>query len=303
MNYSTYFGGSEDDGALAAALDSQGNVILAGQTWSFDFPVPGGVQPPAGYGEAFVVKLAPPGPPAITSVVNGASFQPGIEAGSWVTIKGANLANTFPGRTWRDDEVVNGNLPTSLDGVSVTIDGKPAFVYYISPTQINVQAPSDSATGAVNVVVTNNGIASAPATAQLQAVAPAFFLYPGTNYAIASRLPDYALVGPTLRFPEPSRRSRATLIVLWGTGFGATNPPVPAGMAVSGAPAVATAPTVTVGGMAVPVISAVLTAGTAGLYQVTIQLPATVPTGAVAVQASVGGVPAQTGVVLVVTKP
>jgi hypothetical protein len=39
--------------------------------------------------------------------------------------------------------------------------------------------------------------------AQLQAVAPAFFLYPGTNYVLASRLPDYALVaGPSA--PAPS---------------------------------------------------------------------------------------------------
>src|ERR1035441_8859924 len=144
LNYSTYFGGSEDDSALAVALDSQGNVILAGQTWSFDFPIPGGVQPPTGYGEAFVVKLAPPGPAVITSVLNGASYQAGIEAGSWVMIQGTNLANTYPGRTWRGDEVVNGNLPTALDGVSVTIDGQPAFVYYISATQINVQAPSRS---------------------------------------------------------------------------------------------------------------------------------------------------------------
>jgi uncharacterized protein (TIGR03437 family) len=45
------------------------------------------------------------------------------------------------------------------------------------------------------------------------------------------------------------------------------------------------------------VISAVLTAGSAGLYQVTIQLPATVATGAVTVQASAGGVPTQ-GVLL-----
>src|ERR1035441_5045355 len=102
-------------------------------------------------------------------------------------IQGTNLANTYPGRTWRSDEVVNGNLPTALDGVSVTIDGQPAFVYYISATQINVQAPSDSAVGAVNVVVDNNGNISAPATAQLQAAAPAFFMYPGTNYAEIGR--------------------------------------------------------------------------------------------------------------------
>ena len=303
LNYSTYFGGSEDDGALALALDSQGNVILAGQTWSFDFPIPGGVQPPTGYGEAFVVKLAPPAPPVITSVLNGASYQPGVEAGSWVMIQGANLANTYPGRTWRSDEVVNGNLPAALDGVSVTIDGKPAFVYYISPTQINVQAPSDSAVGMVNVVVDNNGNISAPAAAQLQAVAPAFFMYPGTNYAVASRLPDYALLGDPSAVPGSVAAKPGDTVVLWGTGFGATLPAVAAGTTVSGASAVVTAPTVTVGGTAVPVIGTVLTAGSAGLYQVTIQLPATVPTGAVAVQAFAGGVPTQSGLLLVVSKP
>jgi uncharacterized protein (TIGR03437 family) len=303
LNYSTYFGGSEDDSALAIALDSGGNVILAGQTWSFDFPIPGGVQPPTGYGEAFVVKLAPPGPPLITSVLNGASYQPGIEAGSWVMIQGNNLANTYPGRIWRSDEVVNGNLPTSLDGVSVTIDGKPAFVYYISPTQINVQAPSESAVGAVSVVVNNNGNTSAPAVAQLQAVAPAFFMYPGTNYAIASRLADYAPLGDPSAVPGTVAAKPGDTVVLWGTGFGATNPAVAAGTTVSGAPAVVTAPTVMVSGASAQVIGTVLTVGSAGLYQVTIQLPAAVPTGAVGVQASVGGVPTQAGVLLFVSKP
>jgi uncharacterized protein (TIGR03437 family) len=287
--YSTYVGGSRDDGALALNTDAQGNVIIAGQTWSSDFP--GGAQAPAGqFGDAFVVKIAPAGPPTITSVLNGASFQAGIEAGSWVTITGTNLANTNPGRTWKDSEVVNGQLPTSLDGVSVTIDGKPAFVYYISPTQINVQAPSDTNIGAVDVVVNNNGAVSAPATAQLQAAAPAFFTFSGTTAAIASRLPDY-----TVGAVKPG-----DTVVLWGTGFGATTPPTPAGSAVSGAPAVATTPTVTVGGVSVPVISAVLTTSTAGLYQITIQIPANVPVGAQPVQATVGTVKTPAGVTLTI---
>jgi uncharacterized protein (TIGR03437 family) len=66
---------------------------------------------------------------------------------------------------------------------------------------------------------------------------------------------------------------------------------------------VVTAPTFTVGGVAAQVISTVLTVGSAGLYQATIQLPATVPTGAAAVQAFVGGVQTQAGVLLFVSKP
>jgi uncharacterized protein (TIGR03437 family) len=128
-------------------------------------------------------------------------------------------------------------------------------------------------------------------------------MYPGTNYAVASRLPDYALLGDPSAVPGSVAAKPGDTVVLWGTGFGATLPALAAGTTVSGAPAVVTAPTVTVGGTAVPMIGTVLTAGSAGLYQVTIQLPATVPTGAVAVQASAGGVPTQSGVLLVVSKP
>jgi hypothetical protein len=36
--FSTYFGGSDLDGALAAALDRDGNIVFAGSTWSNDLP-------------------------------------------------------------------------------------------------------------------------------------------------------------------------------------------------------------------------------------------------------------------------
>jgi uncharacterized protein (TIGR03437 family) len=289
LNSSTYFGGSQDDGALAAAIDSTGNVILAGQTWSGDFPGGGGSLPFT-YGDAFVVKLAT-GAPAITSVLNGASFQPGIESGSWAMITGVNLANTT--RIWTAADFEGADLPTALSGVRVTIDGNPAFIYYISPTQINVQVPTDSSLASVQVVVDNNGVLSSPAAVALRNYAPAFFLDPGTNYAIASRLPDYALVGNPTAPAIPGET-----LVLWGTGFGPTTPAALAGVAVSGAPATASAPTVTVGGMAARVVSSVLPTGTAGLYQITIQLPTSVTTGAVTVQASIGGVQTPPGVTL-----
>ncbi len=227
--------------------------------------------------------------PQITSVVNGASFQSGIESGSWVTIKGTTLANTNPGRTWTAGEIVNGNLPTSLDGVSVTIDGKPAYVYYISPRQLNVQAPTDTASGPVSVVVTNNGLVSSAFTAQLQPFAPAFFQYTGTSFAIATRYPDNALIADPNAIPGTVAAKSGDVLILWATGFGPTTPTTAAGIEVSGAPAVAATPSVTVGGMPVPVIGGALSPGSAGLYQIAIQLPAAAPLGTVAVQASVGG--------------
>ena len=232
---------------------------------------------------------APSTLPTITAVVNGASFQAGIESGSWVTIQGTDLSNTSPGRTWLPSEIVDGNLPTSLDGTSVTIDGKPAYVYYISPTQLNVQAPTDAAIGPVNVVVTNNGQTSAAVTAQMQAYGPAFFTYEG--YAIASSYPGYALVGNPSAPVHPG-----DVLILWGTGFGPTTPATPAGVVVTGAPLVSAAPVVTVGGVTVNLLSVALTPGSAGLYQIAIQLPASLASGALAVQAAQAGTQSPAGV-------
>jgi uncharacterized protein (TIGR03437 family) len=116
-------------------------------------------------------------------------------------------------------------------------------------------------------------------------------------------LPDYALIADPAVVSGAVAAKPGDLVVLWGTGFGATNPPTPAGIAVSGAPVVSAATTVSIAGVSVPVISAVLTTGCAGLYQVTIQIPASVPAGAVSVQASVGGFQSPSGVSLYVAKP
>ena len=149
--------------------------------------------------------------------------------------------------------------------------------------------------GAVDVVVTNNGAVSLPATAQMQALAPAFFTFLGTNYAVGSRLPGYVVVG------EPSAPVKAgDLVVLWGTGFGPTTPSVQAGVPVSGAPATATLPVVTVGGKPAQVVSSVLTTGSAGLYQLTIQVPAGLTSGPAALEASIGGAKTQANLTIYV---
>jgi uncharacterized protein (TIGR03437 family) len=91
-------------------------------------------------------------------------------------------------------------------------------------------------------------------------------------------------------------------IVLWATGFGPTITAAPAGVAVTGAPAVLTTPVVTIGGIQVLVVSAGLTTGTAGLYQITVQLPANIPTGAQPLQAAVGSIKTPTGITLTISQ-
>ena len=115
--------------------------------------------------------------PAISSV-NTAGGSPTIAPNTWIEIKGSNLATTTRG--WRPSDFVNNQLPTQLDGVSVSINGKPAFVYYISPTQVNVLTPTDALPPNTSVQ-----IGSASFLAPAAAASPALFTFSGTPYAAA----------------------------------------------------------------------------------------------------------------------
>ena len=233
--------------------------------------------------------------PAITGVVNGASFQSGVTPGSWVTIAGANLATTS--RTWTTAEVVNGALPKALDGVSVTINNKPAYVYYISPGQLDVQAPTDTVAGPVMVQVTN-AMGTATATAQMLYAQPAFFLW-GGKYPVATRT-DYSYAAPAGLFPGlttvPAKPGE--VVILWGTGFGPTSPVTQAGQQVTAAAVLANPVTVTIGGLPATVYGTALSPGSAGLYQVALQVPPGLADGDQPVVVQVAGAASPAGVVL-----
>lgn len=225
------------------------------------------------------------------AVVNAASYTAGIAPGGYVTIFGSNLAATQ--RLWTAADMPGGKLPTAIDGVSVTIDGKPAYIYYVGPSQISVIAPADSTTGSVQVVVTSNGLTSAAGTATLQTTAPAFFIAKN-NYIVATHA-DGTLVGPTTLFPNNSTPAKAgETITLWGTGMGATNP-TQEGVAVTTPAPLVTAPTVTINGTAATVTFAGLTA--AGLDQINVMVP-TAPSGDNAVVVTAGGNKSQTGALI-----
>jgi len=237
---------------------------------------------------------------AAGGVVNGASFQSGIVPGSWITIKGSNLSPVAQD-TW-DKAIVNGVLPTSLDGVTVNVGSKLAFVYFISPGQINAQAP-DVGAGPVPVTVTTPGGTSVAFTANITAQSPAFFLWPG-NQAVATRqdgslaVKDGTFPGATTVAAKPG-----DVLILWGTGFGPTTPPVAAGIQVPGDKIYNASPvSVTIGTATAQVFGAALSPGYAGLYQVAIQVPASMADGDYALKAAVSGASSPDGVILTVKK-
>ena len=237
------------------------------------------------------------GPPTINGVVSGASYVPGIQAGSWVTIFGSSLSDVAdPGVSGLATEIANGFLPTSLDFVSVTINGKDAYVAFISKEQINVQAPDDTAQGPVTVVVTNHGVASPPFTAQLQPAAPGMFQLGATHYAIATRYPDYAVIGNPATVSGTVAAKPGDILTLWCSGLGPTQPPAVAGKVVTASAPTENPATVTVGNTAVTVMGAATTSDAVGLYQINIRLPQSIGSGDQPVVATVAGFQSPTGV-------
>jgi uncharacterized protein (TIGR03437 family) len=218
-----------------------------------------------------------------------------IQPGEWVSIYGSNLAGG--NATW------DGDFPTSLGGTSVKINGNLAYLQFVSPTQINLQAPNDTATGTVPVVVTT-GSGSATTTVTLSRFAPSFNLLAGNHVsgiilrpsgsgAYGKGANSYDILGPTgnsLGYPTVAAQAGDT-VELFGGGFGPTTPVVPAGQAFSGsAPA---NDTVSLYIDNVVVKPTFVGLSSAGLYQFNLTVPPGLGQGDVPISAMVGGIETQ----------
>lgn len=296
-----YFGGFSGTQAAyagALALDSTGQAWVGGNTTGADFPVlptalqtkyagsPNPAFNTAGDGFLFRYDTTPSTLPTITAVSNSAGGQAGVAAETYVSIYGSNFAPSGFLDTW-SNSIVNGLLPAKLDGVSVTIGGVPAYILALTPGQINVLAPN-LGSGSMQVVVTASTGVSLPFTVTAQTLQPAFFPWPG-GYAVATHL-DYspAIASGVLGVPSIPAQP-GDYVILWGTGFGATTPAAPDGRIVPASGGYAlNGVTVTVGGLAANVVGAAMAPGLAGVYQIAIQVPATLANGDSAVIATVG---------------
>ena len=227
------------------------------------------------YNQRYTLTVPLPNQPQLSKggTVNAANFDSAVSPGSWVTVQGTNLANST--RPWGAADFVSNRLPTTLDGVSVMIDGKPAYVSYVSPTQLNVLAPSNPSLGIVNVVVTNNGLLSNPSTVTVQTAAPALFAW-SAKYAVATR-PDFSLVAPVALFPNVTTKPAqpGDIVILWATGLGPASPSPAVGVFTPSDQlySVLNLPTVLIGGISAQVIGAALAPGYAGLYQIAVKIP------------------------------
>jgi uncharacterized protein (TIGR03437 family) len=220
---------------------------------------------------------APPVLPVITpnGVVNAANLTGAIAPGTWVSIFGTNLAATT--RQWRDADFVGGKLPTQLDGVSVTIDGKAAAVAFVSPIQLNVLAPDDASTGLMYVQVKAPAGTADSVLALQQTAAPAFFQFraPAATYVAGTHADGSYLAGAALvqQGIAGSPAKPGETIVVYGTGFGATQPPISATALVPSALPLANPQDlrIRVGGVGATIVFAGLISP--GLYQFNFVVP------------------------------
>lgn len=160
--------------------------------------------------------------------VNAGSYQSGNAASSIIAAFGNNLATTTASAS-------NLPLPTTLGGVSVMIDGRPAGLFFVSPNQINYLVPDDLLPGTARVTVLRGSQVVAQGELNLAAAAPSVFTADGsgqgtpaglllrikqngqTSYESLARF-DSAL-GKVVPAPIVRQQGDQLFLVFFGTGL------------------------------------------------------------------------------------
>ena len=217
-----------------------------------------------------VTRVTSSGPPSISSVTNGASFQKAYSPGMVLSVFGAQLAPIAA-------SAPRVPLAAQLGGVSATINGVSAPFYYVSPGQLNIQVPYETAVNSTAVLVVSNNGQTTSTSFRVAAAAPGIFVSGGA--------------------PVPNTSAaRGQTVTLYITGDGAVTPALATGAAPAAGTPAANLPkpqqtvSVTVGGLAAPIQFIGIPVGLVGVTQINYTVPAQAPTGSQPVVVTVGGV-------------
>jgi len=219
--------------------------------------------------------------------VNAASYQAGngVAPGSYISLFGAGLSD--------DTNVAGaGFLPLGIDGVSVSFDvpsaglSLPGRMYYVSPTQLNLQVPWELQGQTSALIKVTVGDSQGPLyTLPLAQYSPAFFL--NGQFVDAE---DTA--GNEITSSTPATGGQT--VVLYVNGLGPVDHQPPTGQPAPLSPVAQTLahPTVTIGGKQAQIQFSGLTPGYSGLYQLTVVVPAGLPAGVQPVALTINGIAA-----------
>jgi uncharacterized protein (TIGR03437 family) len=221
-------------------------------------------------------------------VVNGASFDPRtpVAPGSIVSLFGRNLVPQPIPATGLP-------LPTNLGGLAMKIGDRDAPLFYANNGQVNAQVPVELASNtAASVVLTMNGRVSPPEPLLLAPVQPGIFTYDDGGVQHAAALDERnALVG------KANPAVRGTIIQVYATGLGPTDPAVKTGEPGPSNPAAVlvagTQLTATLGGAPAEIQFKGLAPGYVGLYQVNLRVPSGLSTGDLPLVLTANGLPSK----------
>lgn len=229
------------------------------------------------------------------TVVDAASFKgSGVAPGELISLFGTGIGPDTPVSNSGFDGGT-GALPSSLGGVSVTFDGVPAPLIFVSNTQVNLQVPYEVAgRPSAVVVVQNQGSASDPVNVPVLEAQPGLFMQAGTSQAVA--LNQDGSVNSSL-MPAP----KGSVITLFATGPGVVDPPVGTGKPASALPlSSASGVSATIAGLEARVLFGGLAPGFVGLMQVNVEIPQSASSGSQPVQLAVSGQASPSGATIAV---
>ncbi len=247
--------------------------------------------------------------PTVRTFSNAGSFNNTLAPNTMASVFGLNFAVAGRSRLASSGDFVDGSFPKELACVAVEIGGKRAAITYVQNDQINFQVPTLTGVGPMQAtVILNPGrpneLRSDVATVTLTTYAPSFFTFNGKS--VAALTTDFKILADPAVVAGGVKAKPGDIVLLYGTGFGLTDPVYQTGEIADGLTKLSNPFTITIGGTTLAAAD-ILYAGIApqsisGLYQFNVKIPASAANGDLPVAISIGGVSTQAGAIIPVQK-